>query len=130
VDATQALADLTEISSQIVGAAIVDGDGSVLASTIAEADRAASFAAGVTKLVDAAGRAGVSRGLVGLTQFEASTLAGSVFVVRRGARVIAATTRPEPTVGLVFYDLKHCLRSIEEPPKPTTRFRKRANGEA
>jgi hypothetical protein len=27
--------------------------------------------------------------------------------------VIAATTRPDPTVGLVFYDLKHCLRSID-----------------
>ena len=35
---------------------------------------------------------------------------GSVFVVRDGERMIAATTRPEPTVGLVFYDLKHCLR--------------------
>ena len=30
------------------------------------------------------------------------------------ALVVAATTRPGPTVGLVFYDLKHCLRSIEE----------------
>ena len=42
-----------------------------------------------------------------------------MFVVRResgaaGARIIAATTRPDPTVGLVFYDLKHCLRSIED----------------
>ena len=36
---------------------------------------------------------------------------------------IAATTRPDPTVGLVFYDLKHCLRSIEEPaaqPQPAS----------
>jgi predicted regulator of Ras-like GTPase activity (Roadblock/LC7/MglB family) len=121
---------LTEISSQIVEAAIVDGDGSVLATTITEDERATRFAAGVTKLVDAAGQAGVSRGLVGLAQFEAATLDGSVFVVRRGARVIAATTRPDPTVGLVFYDLKHCLRSIEEPPKPVSRIRKRANGEA
>ena len=27
--------------------------------------------------------------------------------------LIAATTTPEPTVGLVFYDLKTCLRSVE-----------------
>src|SRR4051812_31375817 len=56
-------------------------------------------------------------GLPGLSQLEAATLEGSVFVVRResdsGPRIIAATTRPDPTVGLVFYDLKHCLRSIE-----------------
>ena len=131
MDATQALADLTEISSQIVKATIVDGDGSVLATTIAEENISKSFAAGVTKLVDEAGRAGIARGLVGLTQFEAATLDGSVFVVRRGARVIAATTRPDPTVGLVFYDLKHCLRSIEDAPKPTPRTRKKAtDGEA
>ena len=115
MDATQALADLTEISSQIVSVAIVDGNGSVLATTIADDGRATRFADGVTRLVNEAGQAGVSRGLVGLSQFEAATLEGSVFVVRQGARLIAATTRPDPTVGLVFYDLKHCLRSIDEP---------------
>jgi hypothetical protein len=41
-----------------------------------------------------------------------------VFVVRDGERTIAATTTPEPTVGLVFYDLKTCLRSIDDPPAP------------
>jgi predicted regulator of Ras-like GTPase activity (Roadblock/LC7/MglB family) len=130
VDATQALADLTEISSQIVKASIVEGDGSVLATTIAEEGVSKSFAAGVTKLVEEAGQAGIARGLVGLAQFEAATLEGSVFIVRRGARVIAATTRPDPTVGLVFYDLKHCLQSIDEPPKPAPRTRKRTSGEA
>ena len=118
VDAAQALADLTEISSQVVHVAIVEGDGRILATTIADESIARSFAAGVTKLVEEAGQAGSSRGLVGLAQFEAASLAGSVFVVRRGARVIAATTRPDPTVGLVFYDLKHCLQSIDEPRKP------------
>jgi hypothetical protein len=41
-------------------------------------------------------------------------------VVRDGDRLIAATTTPEPTVGLVFYDLKTCLRGLgeEEKPKP------------
>ena len=45
-----------------------------------------------------------------MTQLEASTQDGSVFVVRDGARRIAATTSAAPTVGLVFYDLKSCLR--------------------
>jgi hypothetical protein len=34
--------------------------------------------------------------------------------------LIAATTRPDPTVGLIFYDLKHCLGAIEEAPPPTS----------
>jgi predicted regulator of Ras-like GTPase activity (Roadblock/LC7/MglB family) len=118
VDAAQALADLTEISSQVVHVAIVDGDGNVLATTISDAGRAARFVAGVTTLLDEAERLRQLRGLPGLAQLEAATHEGSVFVVRRddseqGARFIAATTRPDPTVGLVFYDLKHCLRSID-----------------
>ena len=62
-----------------------------------------------------------------LTQLEAATRGGSVFVVRDGGRRIAATTRPEPTVGLVFYDLKSCLRQLEEEPgeKPKRRPRKK-----
>ena len=51
----------------------------------------------------------------GIQQLEAATVSGSVFVVRDAERTIAATTTPEPTVGLVFYDLKTCLRSIDEP---------------
>jgi hypothetical protein len=38
-----------------------------------------------------------------------------VFVVRDPDRAVVATTRPEPTVGLVFYDLKTCLRSAAAP---------------
>ena len=53
-----------------------------------------------------------------LTQLEAATVDGSVFVVRQGARRIVATTSPEPTVGLVFYDLKSCLRGVEDDPEP------------
>ena len=37
-----------------------------------------------------------------------------MFAVRRAGRLIVATTRPDPTVGLVFYDLKHCLSSIDD----------------
>jgi hypothetical protein len=56
----------------------------------------------------------------GISQLEVATVAGSVFVVRDGERLIAATTTPEPTVGLVFYDLKTCLRSVDE-PKPAAK---------
>ena len=116
VDAAQALADLTEISSQVVQVAIVDADGEVVASTIDPPARAARFVDAVARLVDEADAAGAARSLPGLAQLEAATLEGSVFVVRDpGGHTIAATTRADPTVGLVFYDLKHCLRSLAEP---------------
>ena len=114
VDAAQALADLTEISSQVVHVAIVDGEGTVLATTIADAGRTARFVQGVATLLEEADTLRQTRGLPSLSQLEAATLEGSVFVVRRDDRIIAATTRPDPTVGLVFYDLKHCLHSIDD----------------
>jgi predicted regulator of Ras-like GTPase activity (Roadblock/LC7/MglB family) len=114
MDAAQALADLTEISSQVVHVAIVDAEGVVLATTIGDAGRAGRFVQGMATLLEEADGLRQSRGLPSLTQLEAATLEGSVFIVRRDGRVIAATTRPDPTVGLVFYDLKHCLRSIAE----------------
>jgi len=120
MDAAQALADLTEISSQVVHVAIVAGEGAVLATTIPDPGRAERFVDGVRTLLEEADHLRRSRGLPGLAQLEAATHEGSVFVVRRegeaGERFIAATTRPDPTIGLVFYDLKHCLRSIDEGP--------------
>jgi len=116
MDAAQALADLTEISSQVVHVAIVDEQGAILASTIPDPGRAERFLDGVRRLLEEADGVRQSRGLADLSQLEAATLDGSVFVVRREGRMIAATTRPDPTVGLVFYDLKHCLRSIDAPP--------------
>jgi predicted regulator of Ras-like GTPase activity (Roadblock/LC7/MglB family) len=124
MDAAQALADLTEISSQVVQVAIVDGDGTVLATTIADSGRAGRFVQGVSRLLEEADVVRQSRGLPSLQQLEAATLEGSVFIVRRGERIIAATTRPDPTVGLVFYDLKHCLRSIEDAPAETGTVRR------
>jgi hypothetical protein len=55
-----------------------------------------------------------------VTQVEAATPAGSVFVVRDGPRLIAATTAPDPTTGLVFYDLKSCLRDTGKPKRRRT----------
>jgi predicted regulator of Ras-like GTPase activity (Roadblock/LC7/MglB family) len=137
VDAAQALADLTEISSQVVQVAIVESDGRVLATTIGDEARAERFVGGVAKLLDEADTVRQARGLPGLSQLEAATRDGSIFVVRRGERLVAASTRPDPTVGLVFYDLKHCLRSIESgeaaapaKPAPARRTRKKADASA
>jgi hypothetical protein len=70
-----------------------------------------------------------------LAQLEAATLEGSVFVVIDGDLAVAAVTKPEPTVGLVFYDLKSCLRAAATPgngdgkPRPKAR-RKEASESA
>ena len=39
---------------------------------------------------------------------------GAVFVLCEGGRTIAATTRPGATGGLVVYDLRTCLGSIDD----------------
>jgi predicted regulator of Ras-like GTPase activity (Roadblock/LC7/MglB family) len=121
MDAAQALADLTEISSQVNQVAILDRDGTLLAASARDPIRAERFVAALTPLLEEADRLARSRGLPELTQLEVSTLEGSVFAVRQDDRLIAATTRTDPTVGLIFYDLKHCLGAIDDAtPSPET----------
>ena len=107
MDAQHALADLIEISSQIEAAAIVDAAGEVVASMLPGGARRDAVGALAGQLLAAAGTAGAGDPV----QLEAATSEGSVFVVREGGRAIVAVTRPQPTVGLVFYDLKSALRS-------------------
>src|SRR3954468_20061371 len=117
MDAAQAIADLKEISPQVRDVVMIGADGDPAGSSLAEGPAAARLADGAKRLLGAAGALRAAGG-----QLEAATTGGSVFVVRDGERLIAATTTPEPTVGLVFYDLKTCLRAIEEPPpKPARR---------
>lgn len=106
-----ALAHLTEISSQIDAAVVLDREGTVVAATVDD-ERAGRMASAALELFR---RADEQRGQE-LVQLDAVLEGGSVFVVRDADRLIAATTRSEPTVGLVFYDLKSCLRSLGEAP--------------
>lgn len=112
MDAAQALADLTEISSQIEAAVLFGEGGEVLGSTLAGGDATQALVRGATELLVAA--AAFRSEEAAVTQLEASTPAGSVFVVRDGGRGIVATTVSQPTVGLVFYDLKSCLRGVAD----------------
>jgi predicted regulator of Ras-like GTPase activity (Roadblock/LC7/MglB family) len=131
MDAAQALADLTEISAQIEAAVLADGDGSVLGSTFKESGRGEAVARAAIELLAAADEARVGGDGQGLVQLQAATPEGSVFVVRDGGRAVAAVTRRDPTVGLVFYDLKTCLRLLEQDQereaaaKPAARKRKK-----
>jgi predicted regulator of Ras-like GTPase activity (Roadblock/LC7/MglB family) len=128
MDAAQALADLTEISSQIETAVLFDGAGAVLGSTLEDEEAAQALARAAATLLERAGE--FRSGSDGVTQLEASTADGSVFVVRDDERRIAATTGPAPTVGLVFYDLKSCLRGAAEAPEPKRPRRRKADDEA
>jgi hypothetical protein len=131
VTAEQALADLTEISSQVEAAALFDEKGTVAASTLADGE---PFVRAVQDLLAAAAEARQGS----LNQLEASTGQGSVFVVREGDSYIAATTGPEPTVALVFYDLKTALRAAAPevaqkrapPRRRTTKKKPEGDGDA
>ena len=125
MDAASALADLTEISSQVEAAVVLDGSGAVVASTLADPGRSARLARAGLDLLGAADKR--FAGDRALTQLEAALREGSVFVAREEGRSIVATTRAEPTSGLVFYDLKTCLSSLaeQEPEAKPARPRRR-----
>jgi predicted regulator of Ras-like GTPase activity (Roadblock/LC7/MglB family) len=125
-DAKQALDDLTEISSQVRSAVLLSGSGTLLACTAQDSAAAERLKTAVLALLEEAGKVRHGLGPGALMQLEAATLEGSVFVVRDGDRVIGATTSPEPTVGLVFYDLKSALRSAggNKPTAPAAKPRK------
>jgi predicted regulator of Ras-like GTPase activity (Roadblock/LC7/MglB family) len=127
MDAAQALADLTEISSQIQAAVVFDEQATVIASTLADEARTRTLVGAAAELLAAAASSAPGEGE--LVQLEAATSDGSVFVVRDRERRIVATTGPEPTVGLVFYDLKSCLRGLEEQPPKRRRKRTAATAD-
>ena len=115
MDAQQAIADLTEISSQIQAAVVFDDKGKVAGSTFVDTGRAEELARAAADLLAQAESVKTGDGV--LSQLEVATAEGSVFVVRDVKTHIAAITAPEPTVGLVFYDLKSALRQVKPAPR-------------
>jgi predicted regulator of Ras-like GTPase activity (Roadblock/LC7/MglB family) len=126
MDAAAALERLREISSQVRAAVIFERGGMVVGSTFADEERAKDVAAEAEALLTEAENQHDGADPPGeFAQLEVALRNGSVFVVRDGDRLIAATTQPEPTVGLVFYDLKSCLRDLETPNAPKKRAPRR-----
>jgi predicted regulator of Ras-like GTPase activity (Roadblock/LC7/MglB family) len=119
MDAAQALAELAELSSQVRRAVVVRADGSVLASVPDEAEAAAALATAANDLLAAAFELRTTPQEV--TRVEVELEEGAVFVLHEGGRTIAAVTGPQPTSGLVVYDLRTCLQRITEPDKPKRR---------
>ena len=122
MDAAAALERLRGISSQVRAAVIFDRGGKVVGSTFADDQRAKDVAEEAEALLSEAEQRREAGGEAAeFAQLEVALQGGSVFVVRDGDRLIAATTQPEPTVGLVFYDLKSCLRDLDTPAAPKKR---------
>jgi len=129
MDAAQALRELTELSSQIESAVVLRADGSVLASTPDDAAMAASLASATHELVGAAFELNTQPHEV--TRVEVEVESGALFVLRDGGLTIAATTGPDPTSGLVVYDLRTCLQGITAPePKKKRRSVRKATEES
>jgi predicted regulator of Ras-like GTPase activity (Roadblock/LC7/MglB family) len=119
MEAAQALAELAELSSQIRRAVVVRADGSLLASTPDGPEAAAPLVTAANELLAAASDFRSAPHEV--TRVEVELEEGAVFVLQEGGRTIAATTGPQPTSGLVVYDLRTCLERITEPEKPKRR---------
>jgi predicted regulator of Ras-like GTPase activity (Roadblock/LC7/MglB family) len=136
MDAAQALNRLIEDSSQIRAACVFDANGTAIASTLPGEVETARFLEAARALLAAAESVPRDADAGPLAQLEAATLEGSVFVVREGEHAVAAVTKPEPTVGLVFFDLKSCLRDLGTPgdedgrPRPRARKREAASESA
>ena len=112
MEASAALSELVGLSTQVVEAVVTAVDGTVEAARAANEERAGALAsAGSALLAEASGlrpsSPGVERVHVDLER-------GSLVAVSDGERTIVATTVPEPTAGLVAFDLRTSLRRIAE----------------
>jgi len=119
MDVAQALTELTELSSQVQRAVVLDAGGALIGSAGGD-DASADALAGTAKELVAAARELRGSGDE-VTRVEVELEHGAVFVLTERGRTIAATTGPQPTAGLVAYDLRTCLNGISEPEKPKRR---------
>ena len=117
VAAEKALAELTEVSSQIETAVVFDDAGKVLAASLDD-ERAKAFAGSVRSLVAAAEELAAGEQLA---QLEVTTGTGSVFAVRGDNRTVAATTGRDVAAAVVMYDLRACVRAAEPKRRPRTK---------
>jgi predicted regulator of Ras-like GTPase activity (Roadblock/LC7/MglB family) len=114
LNAHEALDDLKQISVQVTAAAIGSSTGSLEAATLTDGAAGERLVRLGAELWEAAEQARRDLGRDELSQVEIATPEGSVFVLRDASRTIVATTTVDPIVGLVFYDLRTCLRTVAE----------------
>jgi predicted regulator of Ras-like GTPase activity (Roadblock/LC7/MglB family) len=102
--AEAALAFLTEMSPDLRGAAILAGDGAVLAAS-GDSERWGEDAGALLALVDAAGSEPVE-------QVHVATGEGEVFALRHEGMTAIAVTERFALASLTFYDMRSALREL------------------
>lgn len=116
MDAEAALSELLEVSPDVAAAIIARRSGEVLAGSVgggrATDGTAATLGRRLADLLSRADRARADLGREPVAQLEIATGDGNVFMVVDADHFVAAITGSEPTVGLVFYELKTALRTI------------------
>ncbi len=111
MDASTALGELVDVSTQVVEAVVVDAAGGVEAARAADGARAQALAETGAQLVSEAARLRPAE-LVERVQVDLDR--GSLVVASDGTRTIVATTVPRPTEALVAHDLRAVLRRVGE----------------
>ena len=124
MEPNEALAELLDLSSQVEDVAILGESGFVLASS-GTPERGEQLARIAAELIAAAGDV---RRSGDVSRVEVTLDRKSVFLVSEGGRTAVATTVPDPTAGLVVYDLRTVLRRLDEQPvrRPSGRKKKGA----
>jgi hypothetical protein len=108
MDTADALAQLTELSTDVVEVVAVAQDGSIEAHVGATLARAAELAGAGAELIAQAAQEAPSVGEIARVQVERD--GGGLFVVAEHGRLAVATTVAEATSGLVVHDLRTVLR--------------------
>lgn len=103
--AAAALAFLTEMSPDLRGAAILDGEGAVLASAPEEPGRWAEDAAALFAVADGADGEAVE-------QIHVATEQGEVFALRHAGCAAVAVTERFALASLMFFDMRSTLREL------------------
>ncbi|HWA54373.1 MAG TPA: hypothetical protein VG816_09400 [Solirubrobacterales bacterium] len=104
--AASALAYLTEMSPDLRGGAILDGDGGVLAAS-GRPERWRDDAAALLAAADKAGEEPVEQLHIGSEQ-------GEVFAVRQSGLVALAVTERFALASLLLFDMRAILRDLAE----------------
>ena len=109
-----ALEGLRSLSGEIVTAAVLSGDGDLVASTLSEGVDRERYGAMLTALAGLARRAASEGGEGGFSQARIGAEEGHVLLVGlTGGDTLVATTGPDARVGLVLYDMRNARGEIE-----------------
>jgi predicted regulator of Ras-like GTPase activity (Roadblock/LC7/MglB family) len=114
-DAREALDELLEMSASVRAAVLVRGADQVLASTYDGGGGESAVVQGARAILEDARSEAREMGRPPLSQLFIQTRSGCLFIVAGGEDTwLAATTGPDPTVGLVLYDVNTALKTALE----------------